>query len=71
MQSRVSNCCVLCSPRKSSPSSTSSEKNSWLNFSFDDYDVFKSPLKDFKEAAEKSGWSDKIVYLDRGEEYEW
>jgi hypothetical protein len=33
--------------------------------------VFKSPLKDFKEAAEKSGWSDKIVYLGRGEEYEW
>jgi len=49
----------------------SSEKNCWLTFSFDDYDVFKSPLKDFKEAAEKSGWSNKIVYLDRGEEYEW
>jgi hypothetical protein len=37
--------------------------------SFDDYDVFKSPLEDFKNAAEKSGWSDKIIYLDRGEEY--
>jgi hypothetical protein len=39
--------------------------------SFDDYDVFKSPLQDFKDAAEKSGWADKIVYLGRGEEYNW
>ena len=64
---------LLCAlqPEKVIPIQYSSEKNWWLICSFDDYDVFKSPLKDFKEAAEKSGWSDKIVYLERGEEYEW
>lgn len=38
---------------------------------YDDYDVFLSPLKDFKEAVEKEGWSDRVVYLDRGEEYKF
>ncbi|EAU80968.1 hypothetical protein CC1G_03144 [Coprinopsis cinerea okayama7 len=36
---------------------------------FDDYDVFKSPLEDFKNAMEKAGLSDKVVYLDRGDSY--
>ncbi|RPA75477.1 Metallo-hydrolase/oxidoreductase [Ascobolus immersus RN42] len=36
---------------------------------FDDYDVFKSPLDDFKKEMEKAGWNDKVVYLDRGEAF--
>ncbi len=36
---------------------------------FNDYDVFKSPLEDFKRAAEKAGLSEKIVYLAHGETY--
>ena len=57
--------------RESHPDSVIPLEMEEFNFSFDDYDVFKSPLKDFKEAAEKNGWSDKIIYLNRGEEYEW
>ncbi len=34
---------------------------------YNDYDVFKSPLEDFKRAAEVAGLSDKIVYLAHGE----
>ena len=36
---------------------------------FDDYDVFLSPLDDFKKAIESAGWDDKVVYLDRGDQY--
>jgi L-ascorbate metabolism protein UlaG (beta-lactamase superfamily) len=36
---------------------------------YDDYDVFLSPLSDFKKAVEDAGWSEKVVYLDRGDEY--
>ena len=36
---------------------------------YNDYDVFKSPLEDFKQAVEKAGLSDKIVYLAHGETY--
>ena len=62
----------MCSAaRESHPHPVRPPKELLAEFSFDDYDVFKSPLKDFKEAAEKSGWNDKIVYLERGEEYEW
>ena len=35
---------------------------------FDDYDVFLSPLSDFKKKVEDAGWKEKVVYLDRGEE---
>ena len=38
---------------------------------YNDYDVFKSPLKDFKLAAERAGISDRIVYLAHGESYEF
>ena len=38
---------------------------------YNDYDVFKSPLKDFKLAAERAGLSDRIVYLSHGEAYEF
>lgn len=36
---------------------------------YDDYDVFASPLKDFKMEVEKAGLEDKVVYLDRGEKF--
>lgn len=36
---------------------------------YDDYDVFLSPLDDFKKAVESAGWGDKVVYLDRGDQY--
>ncbi|RDW57860.1 MBL fold metallo-hydrolase [Aspergillus mulundensis] len=35
---------------------------------YDDYDVFASPLGDFKEIVEREGLGG-VVYLDRGEEY--
>lgn len=38
---------------------------------YDDYDVFMSPLSDFKEEVEKAGLLEKVVYLDRGEEYQF
>ncbi len=34
---------------------------------YNDYDVFKSPLGDFKRSAESVGLTDKIVYLSHGE----
>ena len=38
--------------------------------SFDsDYDVFLSPLSDFKKAVDEAGLSDKVVYLDRKDQY--
>ncbi|KAK4496029.1 hypothetical protein PRZ48_013298 [Zasmidium cellare] len=36
---------------------------------FDDYDVFLSPLEDFKKAVSSAGWDERVVYLDRGEGY--
>ncbi|KAL9066230.1 MAG: hypothetical protein Q9161_007687 [Pseudevernia consocians] len=36
---------------------------------FDDYDVFLSPLSDFKKAMEEAGLGDKVVYLDRKDAY--
>jgi len=36
---------------------------------YDDYDVFLSPLADFKKAVEEAGLSDKVVYLDRKDQY--
>ena len=34
---------------------------------YNDYDVFKSPLEDFKRAAEAAGWGEKMIYLAHGE----
>jgi L-ascorbate metabolism protein UlaG (beta-lactamase superfamily) len=34
---------------------------------YNDYDVFKSPLEDFKRAAEAAGLNDKMIYLAHGE----
>lgn len=38
---------------------------------YDDYDLFLSPLSDFKAEMEKAGLSDKVVYLDRGDGYKF
>ena len=34
-----------------------------------DYDVFLSPLSDFKKAIAEAGLSEKVVYLDRKDQY--
>ena len=34
-----------------------------------DYDVFLSPLSDFKREMEAAGWGGKVVYLDRKDAY--
>jgi L-ascorbate metabolism protein UlaG (beta-lactamase superfamily) len=36
---------------------------------YDDYDVFGSSLDDFKKEVAAAGFGDRVVYLDRGEEY--
>lgn len=36
---------------------------------YDDYDVFLSPLSDFRKAVEEAGLTDKVVFLDRGDVY--
>lgn len=38
---------------------------------YDDYDVFRSPLADFKKKMEEAGLNDKVVYLDRKDEYKF
>lgn len=38
---------------------------------YDDYEVFASPLDDFKMEVKKAGLDDKVVYLDRGEKFEF
>ncbi|KAF7510714.1 hypothetical protein GJ744_006080 [Endocarpon pusillum] len=38
---------------------------------YDDYDVFLSPLSDFKKAMEDAGLSSKVVYLDRKDQYKF
>ncbi len=36
-----------------------------------DYDVFLSPLSDFKAEMSKAGLDDQVVYLDRGDAFEF
>ncbi|KAL0943590.1 uncharacterized protein CTRU02_201477 [Colletotrichum truncatum] len=36
---------------------------------YDDYDVFMSPLDDFKKEVDEQKQRDRVVYLDRGEHY--
>jgi L-ascorbate metabolism protein UlaG (beta-lactamase superfamily) len=36
---------------------------------YDDYDVFASPLEDFRRAIEAAGLTDKVVFLDRQDQY--
>ncbi|KAJ9270419.1 hypothetical protein DTO212C5_3450 [Paecilomyces variotii] len=38
---------------------------------YDDYNVFASPLEDFKKAMEEAGLGDKVVYLDRKDQYKF
>ncbi|KAI4274016.1 MAG: hypothetical protein L6R38_006200 [Xanthoria sp. 2 TBL-2021] len=38
---------------------------------YDDYDVFLSPLEDFKKKIEEAGLQDKVVYLDRKDRYDF
>ncbi|KAL2438644.1 hypothetical protein ABEF95_012751 [Exophiala dermatitidis] len=38
---------------------------------YDDYDVFLSPLEDFKTEMSQAGLDDKVVYLDRGDEFQF
>lgn len=38
---------------------------------YDDYDVFLSPLSDFRKAVEEAGLSDKVVFLDRKDQYKF
>jgi L-ascorbate metabolism protein UlaG (beta-lactamase superfamily) len=36
---------------------------------YNDYDVFKSPLEDFKQAADAAGLTERMRYLSHGETY--
>ncbi|KAL9470819.1 hypothetical protein ACSS6W_008760 [Trichoderma asperelloides] len=36
---------------------------------YDDYDVFLSPLTEFMKEIEQAGLQDRVVYLDRGDQY--
>jgi L-ascorbate metabolism protein UlaG (beta-lactamase superfamily) len=36
---------------------------------YNDYDVFKEPLGEFKRAVEAAGWQDRVRYLGHGEAY--
>ncbi|KAF1914955.1 beta-lactamase superfamily domain-containing protein [Ampelomyces quisqualis] len=38
---------------------------------YDDYDVFLSPLDDFKKAVHAAGLDDKVVYLDRKDQFKF
>lgn len=38
---------------------------------YDDYDVMLSPLAEFKKAITDAGLDDKVVYLDRGDVFEF
>jgi L-ascorbate metabolism protein UlaG (beta-lactamase superfamily) len=38
---------------------------------YNDYEVFKSPLDDFKKAVEAAGFADRVKYLSHGETYEF
>ena len=45
--------------------------NKAIPIHYNDYDVFKSPLSDFKEEIERAGLQDKIIYLEQGDIYEF
>lgn len=38
---------------------------------YDDYEVFASPLEDFKKTVEQAGLGDKVVHLDRRDQYKF
>ncbi|KAI0074962.1 Metallo-hydrolase/oxidoreductase [Panus rudis PR-1116 ss-1] len=35
----------------------------------DDYNVFEFSIQEFKDRLEKSGWDDKVIFIERGEEF--
>jgi hypothetical protein len=41
------------------------------NLGSSDYEGFLSPLSDFKKAVEEAGLGDKVVYLDRKDQYQF
>ncbi|ETN44463.1 uncharacterized protein HMPREF1541_10133 [Cyphellophora europaea CBS 101466] len=45
------------------------QPNVTIPIHYDDYDVFLSPLSDFKKEVQSAGLENKVVYLDRGEEF--
>lgn len=38
---------------------------------YDDYEVFASPLEDFQKLVQQEGLGGGVVYLDRGEKYQF
>jgi hypothetical protein len=45
-------------------------EDGWLTWVVgSDYDVFLSPLEDFKKAVREAGFEDRVVYLDRKDAY--
>jgi L-ascorbate metabolism protein UlaG (beta-lactamase superfamily) len=38
---------------------------------YNDYEVFKSPLDDFKRAVAEAGFENRVHYLSRGESYDF
>jgi L-ascorbate metabolism protein UlaG (beta-lactamase superfamily) len=38
---------------------------------YNDYEVFQSPLEDFKKAVEAAGYADRVKYLSHGETYDF
>jgi L-ascorbate metabolism protein UlaG (beta-lactamase superfamily) len=38
---------------------------------YNDYEVFKSPLEDFKSAADAAGLAERMIYLSHGETYDF
>ncbi|CAG7916339.1 unnamed protein product [Penicillium olsonii] len=45
------------------------QPNVTIPIHYDDYDVFASPLEDFRGIVEAAGFSGQVVILDRGEQY--
>jgi L-ascorbate metabolism protein UlaG (beta-lactamase superfamily) len=42
-----------------------------LPIHYDDYEVMKSPLSDFRQAVAEAGLEDRVSYLVRGEDFEF
>jgi hypothetical protein len=46
-------------------------KEEMANWMYSDYDVFLDPLDNFKKQMEEAGLSQKVVYLDRKDQYKF
>lgn len=60
MDSRTVVCCIL--HRRSYPS---------IPIHYNDYEIFKSPLEDFKRTVAEAGLKDRVHYLGHGDTYEF